>query len=64
MVQHLSIPLLLSDDALGASKDTPVSGSICRELKAVFLQFYCCWMRLDLQICLENVSLCVLTWAD
>lgn len=36
MVQHLSIPLLLSYDALGASKDTPVSGSICRELKAVF----------------------------
>lgn len=36
MVQHLSIPLLLSYDALGASKDTPVSGSICRELKAGF----------------------------
>lgn len=36
MVQHLSTPLLLSDDALGAYKDTPVSGSICRELKAGF----------------------------
>lgn len=34
--QDLSTPVLLAGDALGAYKDTPISGSVCRELKAVY----------------------------
>lgn len=34
--QHLSTPLLLAGDALRAYKDAPVSGSVCRELKAIY----------------------------
>lgn len=34
-VQDLSA-VLLAGDALGAYKDTPVSGGVCRELKAIY----------------------------
>jgi len=34
--QRLSTPLLLAGGALGAYKDTPVSGGVCRELKAIY----------------------------
>lgn len=34
--QHLSTPLLLAGDALGAYKDSPVSGSGCRDLRAIY----------------------------
>ena len=34
--QHLSTPVLLAGDTLGAHKDTPVSGSVCRELRAIY----------------------------
>lgn len=34
--QHLSALLLFAGDALGAYEDTPVSGSVCRELKAIY----------------------------
>lgn len=28
--------VILADDALGPYKDTPVSGSVCREFKAIY----------------------------
>lgn len=34
--QHLSTAVLLAGDAVGAYKDAPVSGSVCRELGVIY----------------------------